>query len=316
MAEARFQEANAIRHTRGSAKWLFPSGFYAVVRRFSSKEERRRIVANVVDPTTLRAEMIGFENHLNVLHDRRKPLAEDMARGIAVYLNATAVDQYFRRFNGHTQVNATDLRTMRYPSREALLSLGKWAKENPQPITGGSGCACNGTRMTHPHVDAARQVLADLGFPPKQRNERSALTLLALLDLRPDYTWNAATAPHMGITPIMNWFSDHYGKTYAPNTRETVRRQTMHQFVHAGLALRNPDDPVRPVNSGDTVYQIAPDALALLRRYGTAEWDTTLPRYLQQWRTLAERYAREREMNRVPVRIAEGSSISLNSRRT
>lgn len=115
----------------------------------------------------------------------------------------------------------------------------------------------------------------------------------------------------MGITPIMNWVSVHYGKTYAPNTRETVRRQTIHQFVDAGLVLRNPDDPVRPVNSGDTVYQIAPEALAFLRLYGTAEWDTTLPRYLQQWRTLAERYAREREMTRVAVRIAEGSNISL-----
>jgi adenine-specific DNA-methyltransferase len=128
-----FKKQNAIRHTRETAKWLFPSGFYAVVRRFSAKEERRRIVANVVEPAALQAEMIGFENHLNVLHDRKKPLSEDVARGIAVYLNATAVDQYFRRFNGHTQVNATDLRTMRYPSREALITLGKWAKKNPQP---------------------------------------------------------------------------------------------------------------------------------------------------------------------------------------
>lgn len=128
-----FRKANAIRYTQKTVKWLFPSGFYSVVRRFSSKEERRRIVANVVEPATLQAEMIGFENHLNVLHDRKKPLDENIARGITVYLNATVVDQYFRRFNGHTQVNATDLRTMRYPSREALITLGKWAKQNPQP---------------------------------------------------------------------------------------------------------------------------------------------------------------------------------------
>ena len=128
-----FKKANAIRHTRETAKWLFPCGFYAVVRRFSSKEERRRVVASVVEPAALQAEMIGFENHLNVLHDRKKPLTEDMARGIAIYLNATAVDQYFRRFNGHTQVNATDLRTMRYPNREAIIALGKWAKKCPQP---------------------------------------------------------------------------------------------------------------------------------------------------------------------------------------
>ncbi len=123
-----FKKPNAIRHTRDTAKWLFPSGFYTVVRRFSSKEERRRIVANVVDPAELRASMIGFENHLNVFHSGRQPLPEGIARGIAVYLNATLVDQYFRRFNGHTQVNATDLRAMRYPNRESLNALGAWAK--------------------------------------------------------------------------------------------------------------------------------------------------------------------------------------------
>jgi len=116
----------------------------------------------------------------------------------------------------------------------------------------------------------------------------------------------------MGITPIMNWFSEHYRKTYAPNTRESIRRQTMHQFVDARLVLRNPDDPNRAINSGDTAYQIAPEALALLRLYGTAEWDTTLPLYLEQWETLADRYARAREMNRIPVRIAEGTSIQLS----
>ena len=128
-----FKEANAIIHTPLTEKWLFPSGFYAVVRRFSSKEERRRIVANVVEPAVLQADMIGFENHLNVLHEGRGPLGEDVARGLAVYLNCTAVDQYFRRFNGHTQVNATDLRTMRYPSRQALIALAQWAKNNPLP---------------------------------------------------------------------------------------------------------------------------------------------------------------------------------------
>jgi adenine-specific DNA-methyltransferase len=128
-----FKKANAITRTAETEKWLFPSGFYAVVRRFSSKEERRRIVANIVDPALLHADMIGFENHLNVLHNAKKPLDEDVARGLALYLNCTAVDQYFRRFNGHTQVNATDLRTMPCPSRPALKALALWAKDNPQP---------------------------------------------------------------------------------------------------------------------------------------------------------------------------------------
>lgn len=128
----KFKKANAIKYTRSTAKWLFPTGFYTVVRRFSSKEERRRIVASVVEPAVLfPAKMVGFENHLNVFHDQKRPLAEDMARGIATYLNATVVDQYFRRFNGHTQVNASDLRIMRYPSRETLIALGRWARKHP-----------------------------------------------------------------------------------------------------------------------------------------------------------------------------------------
>lgn len=123
-----FKKANAIRDTVTTRKWLYPNGFYAVVRRFSSKEERRRIIANVVDPARLPAKVIGIENHLNIFHDKRQPIPEMLARGLVAYLSSTAVDTYFRRFNGHTQVNATDLRAMRYPSREALVALGDWAK--------------------------------------------------------------------------------------------------------------------------------------------------------------------------------------------
>jgi adenine-specific DNA-methyltransferase len=123
-----FKKPNAIRDTPATRKWLYPNGFYAVVRRFSSKEERRRIMANVIDPAHLPAAMIGIENHLNVFHTKRHPIPEDLARGLAAYLNSTAVDIYFRRFNGHTQVNATDLRAMRYPNRDALIALGQWAK--------------------------------------------------------------------------------------------------------------------------------------------------------------------------------------------
>jgi adenine-specific DNA-methyltransferase len=128
--KAGFKKPNAIRDTPETRKWLYPSGFYAVVRRFSSKEERRRIVASVVDPALIPEGHVGFENHLNVFHAKRQPISEDMARGLSVYLNCTAVDAYFRRFNGHTQVNATDLRAMRYPSKDELASLGKWAKQH------------------------------------------------------------------------------------------------------------------------------------------------------------------------------------------
>jgi hypothetical protein len=161
-------------------------------------------------------------------------------------------------------------------------------------------------------IKEALQILADLGLPRAQRNDRSALTLLALLDLTPKRMWIEADNPLMGITPIMDWVRLHYSKDYAPNTRETIRRQTMHQFVQAGLALYNPDNSARPVNSPYAVYQIAPEALALLRSFGTSAWDTALLRYLGQARTLADRYARRREMHLVPVHLPAGEEIFLS----
>ncbi len=161
-------------------------------------------------------------------------------------------------------------------------------------------------------LDAAEHIIAALGLPKAQQNERSALSLLALLDLRPSMKWAQAKNPLVGITPIMDWSREHYQKDYAPNTRETFRRQTMHQFVAAGLALYNPDDLKRPINSPKAVYQIEPLALALLRAYGTAAWNKSLTAYLAKKDTLAAKYAKQREQNMVPVTIARGKKIRLS----
>jgi len=161
-------------------------------------------------------------------------------------------------------------------------------------------------------LKSALQILADLGLPKAQQNERSALSLLALLNLQPKRNWSQAESPLMGITPIMDWIRDHYDKDYAPNTRETIRRQTMHQFVDAGLAVYNPDNPTRPVNSPAAVYQIETSALDLLRRFGTTTWKSNLSAYLAKSVTLAARYANVREQNLVPVQIAPGKMIKLS----
>lgn len=162
------------------------------------------------------------------------------------------------------------------------------------------------------HIEAAMQAIVSVGLPRGQHNERSALCLLALLNLTPGKPWTEAENPLIGITPIMNWAREHYGKDYAPNTRETVRRQTMHQFVAAGIAESNPDDRGRPTNSPKTVYQIEPVMLALLRTFGTPEWHDNLRDYLAERETLAAQYARERAQNRVPVQIAPGKQITLS----
>jgi hypothetical protein len=129
------KKPNAIQRNGETEKWLYPNGYYCVVRRFSSKEERRRIVASVVDPASFGGvPVLGFENHLNVFHENKQGLPQALAHGLAVFLNTTAVDDNFRRFNGHTQVNATDLKTIKYPSRKTLIDLGEWAMKNG-PLT-------------------------------------------------------------------------------------------------------------------------------------------------------------------------------------
>lgn len=123
------KKPNAIINNAETKKWLYPNGSYTVVRRFSSKEERRRVVAHVVDPGAFETTVIGFENHLNVFHSGKKGIDQNIAHGLSVFLNSTAVDDYFRRFSGHTQVNATDLRLLLYPEIEELQQLGQWSQE-------------------------------------------------------------------------------------------------------------------------------------------------------------------------------------------
>jgi hypothetical protein len=126
---AGFKKPNAIIRCAETMKWLYPNGYYVIVRRLSSKEEKRRIVAYLVEPTYFPdMPFLGFENHLNVFHSRKRGLSEDMARGLLIYLNSRFIDSLFRRFNGHTQVNATDLRALPYPSTQTLKELGIWAK--------------------------------------------------------------------------------------------------------------------------------------------------------------------------------------------
>lgn len=119
------RKPNAIRNAAAVQKWLYPNGHYVLIRRFSSKEERRRVVATVHDPRQVPGAQIGFENHLNVLHQHRQGLSPELARGLAVYLNSTLYDVCFRQFNGHTQVNVKDLYALRYPTRAILETWGR-----------------------------------------------------------------------------------------------------------------------------------------------------------------------------------------------
>ncbi len=158
----------------------------------------------------------------------------------------------------------------------------------------------------------AIEALTALQFGPKQRNDTAAYSLLALLDLSPAKAWKDAESPLRGITPIIDFIAEAYGTRYAPNTRETIRDEAVKFFVEAGLLLRNPDKPDRPTNSGNTVYQVEPTALALLRTFGTLQWPEALKSYLANVEEMKREIARHREMARVPVLLPNGKRVALS----
>jgi len=161
-------------------------------------------------------------------------------------------------------------------------------------------------------VTETQELLRQLGLPEQQQNERSAYTLLALLDLAPGGQWPDAGNPQLGVRPIMDWMSEHYKKVYAENSRESIRRYTLHHFIQAGLVVQNPDKAVA-VNSSKNVYQVPDEVLLLLQAWGADGWPAALNGWEELAGSLQERWAAEREMTMVPVTLPDGTAIRLTA---
>jgi hypothetical protein len=154
-------------------------------------------------------------------------------------------------------------------------------------------------------VKQAQGILVDLGLPKPQCNEISALTLLALANMEKGASWTKAEAARMRIHDILVFMQEHYKRKYAENTRETVRRQVIHQFEQGGIVTRNPDDPNLPTNSPRTHYALTDEVISAIRTYGTEAWAQNLKRLLARRATLYDVYRRKRHHRMIPVRIHE-----------
>lgn len=163
-------------------------------------------------------------------------------------------------------------------------------------------------------ITEAQEILKALGLPAAQQNEMSALVLLALCSIKEDTPWAKAKRASQRITKeIMAFVNDNYKaeSPYAPNTRETFRRQVLHQFVQASVVNYNPDDPTLPVNSPKAHYAITPEALTVVQGYGKAEWKNKVEKFAQETTMLREKYAAERDLHRIPL-IIEGNEYYLS----
>ena len=163
-------------------------------------------------------------------------------------------------------------------------------------------------------IEDAQKILKAFGLPPAQYNEMAALTLLALCNLKEQDNWKKATKESMGVSKdIMNFVNENYDKSYAPNTRETFRRQVLHQFVQARIVDYNPDDTKLPVNSPKAHYALTAEALEVIKSYKTKNWKKSLTQFLEEVGKLSDVYLKERELNQIPVTLPNGKKIKLSA---
>ena len=161
-------------------------------------------------------------------------------------------------------------------------------------------------------IEEARDILKQLGLPSAQQNEISCLTLLALCGLSEDDHWSQASKPSRRIHEMMEFMGDTYGKFYAENTREVVRRQVIHQLEQARVVDRNPDNPALATNSPLTHYGLTDEALSVLRSYLSSDWKSELSAFRSNQGALREKYQRRRRMNEIPVRTSSGEEFRLS----
>ena len=161
-------------------------------------------------------------------------------------------------------------------------------------------------------LEDGKKILKALGLPPQQQTDIASYTLLALADVGKRAPWASAGRRSMKIHAIKEWVGETYGKVYAENTRETFRRQVLHQLEQARVVDRNPDDPTLPVNSPRTHYALTEDALAVVRAFGTSAFKAEAEKFGKSHGALLEMYRAARTGQRVAVVLASGQKLTLS----
>lgn len=160
----------------------------------------------------------------------------------------------------------------------------------------------------------AQEILKTLGLPPAQYNEMAALTFLAICNIKENDKWSNVTKQSLGVTKgIMIFVNENYNKNYAPNTRETFRRNVLHQFVQARIVDYNPDKPNLPVNSPNAHYAISNAAFDVVKTYKTKKWKSAVEQFLSNVGKLSDVYLKERKLTQIPIKLSDGTVLKLSA---
>lgn len=305
-------------------KLLLDNKNYLLIKRLTAKEETRRLQCAIyLSESYPQFHKIGIENHINYLAKTNGEITQEELYGMFCLFNSSILDIYYRIMNGNTQVNATEANAIPLPSLDIICKYGRELltkdsldtetcdkiieeinsfelnlfKEIAIEAMDKQGVIGMGKK------EEAKQILIDLGMPKQQQNDRSAWTLLSLLGLREDSEWSEVYQNELGINQIIEFIAENYGKRYATNSREAIRKYTIHQFIQGAIAIQNVDEASRATNSPKYSYRITDEALEVFRSYGSDEWEEKLKEFIDNVGTLSEEYAQNREMVKIPVKV-------------
>ena len=170
-------------------------------------------------------------------------------------------------------------------------------------------------------ITEAQQILEALGLPKAKQNERSSLILLALCKIKETDKWENAQKVSMSVVGnkdnpkyegVMRFIAEHYNKQYAENSRETFRRQTLHQFVQAGIVEHNPENPQLPTNSKDNHYRLTDASLKVIQAFGSKKWNNEVKIFLKNVGSLKEKYNKSRNLHKIALTLANGEVLTFS----
>ena len=175
---------------------------------------------------------------------------------------------------------------------------------------------------TSEKVEQAANILRSIGVPlrdyTKRRQERVAKALLAVGHLQPDTPWaEAGSFFDAGPNPIttreiIRFWNTHYGENLADASYDDVRRRDLIVLEEASLVVRSAADPAADTNDGTRGYAIPVESLALIRSFGSDDWEEQLRVFRQNAGALADRLSKAREFRMVPVRLPNGQTYNLS----
>lgn len=155
----------------------------------------------------------------------------------------------------------------------------------------------------------AKKILKDIDSP--KINDLACNVLLALADIKEYDNWNNATNNLYTTRDIMDFMRDNYGIEYKPNTRETVRKDVLHNFLQKSIVEANRDNPERATNSPKYCYSLTEEFLSLIKSYGSSQWKDVVYEYNENSYSLINKYKNKRNLKRIPL-VINGKDITFS----